>query len=258
MVRETVLVGPGQGEVVGDSPDRRVEILSDHPSLHATWSRFGPGREGADLHVHREHTDMFFVLKGELTLRLGTADESAVIGEGELARIPPGVVHGFRNASDGDVEYLNLHAPGKGFADFLRSLRAGRPVSYDQDPPPQDGGRSVRDAAIRRGSGILEARSPEGIELAEADGITVIEMVSDATSPSSSCVPRPYVDSFYVLEGEVALRLNERELSAGAGSWIQVPPGVAHGTPTAKSGCARLLNVQTEGLPGSDWRRNIL
>lgn len=245
MQRKIVLVGPGQGEVVGDSPDRRVEILSDHPRLHATWSRFGPGREGADPHVHREHTDMFFVLKGELTLRLGYPDKSAVLGEGGLARIPQGVVHGFRNASDEDVQYLNLHSPGKGFAGFLRSLRDGRPVSYDQYPPPEDGGRSVRDVAIRRGSGTDTARSPVALDVADSDGIIVIEMVRDATSPSSRPVLRPYVDSFYVLEGVVTLQLAERELSAEAGSWIQVPPGIAHSAPTPKSGWARLLNIQT-------------
>jgi hypothetical protein len=27
------------------------------------------------------------------------------------------VVHGFRNGSDAELRYLNLHAPGQGFAD---------------------------------------------------------------------------------------------------------------------------------------------
>ena len=45
--------------MIGDAPDRRVEILSDHDALHATWSRFGPHRDGADLHIHRRHTDLF-------------------------------------------------------------------------------------------------------------------------------------------------------------------------------------------------------
>jgi hypothetical protein len=56
---EPTVIAPRAGEVVGDAPDRRVEILADHDALHATWSRFGPGREGADLHVHRRHTDVF-------------------------------------------------------------------------------------------------------------------------------------------------------------------------------------------------------
>jgi uncharacterized cupin superfamily protein len=77
-----VLVPAGGGEIVGDTPDRRVEILSDVDSIAATWTRFGPGREGADLHVHREHSDLFYVLAGELTLRLGVEDELVAVPAG--------------------------------------------------------------------------------------------------------------------------------------------------------------------------------
>jgi hypothetical protein len=48
---DPIVIPPGGGEVVGDSPERRVEILSDHDALHAIWSRFDPRREGADLHT---------------------------------------------------------------------------------------------------------------------------------------------------------------------------------------------------------------
>ncbi len=140
-VSEPAVIPPGGGEVVGDSPERRVEILCDHDALHATWSRFGPGREGADLHVHRRHTDIFYVLAGELTVRLGPEGEEVVARAGTLARVPPLVVHGFRNASDAELRYLNFHAPGTGFADYMRALRDGRTLSYDQEPPPADGGR---------------------------------------------------------------------------------------------------------------------
>ena len=111
LVSDAILIPSGGGEIVGDSADRRVEILSDHDTLHSTWSRFGPHREGADLHVHRHHTDMFFVLEGELTVMLGTDGETAVVPAGTLARVPPLVVHGFRNGSDAEVRYLNFHAP---------------------------------------------------------------------------------------------------------------------------------------------------
>src|SRR5918992_1650828 len=108
---EPTVIALGGGEVVGDAPDRRVEILCDHDALHATWSRFGPRREGADLHVHHRHTDFFYVLEGELTVRLGQDDQPVTVPAGSLARVPPDVVHGFRNATDAEVRYLNLHAP---------------------------------------------------------------------------------------------------------------------------------------------------
>src|SRR3954468_24258430 len=98
-----VVIPPGAGEVIGDSPERRVEVLSDHEALHATWSRFGPGRDGADLHVHRRHSDYFCVLAGELTVRLGPEGAPVAVGAGSLVRVPPLVVHGFRNAADAEL-----------------------------------------------------------------------------------------------------------------------------------------------------------
>jgi mannose-6-phosphate isomerase-like protein (cupin superfamily) len=136
---------PGAGEVIGDSPDRTVEILVDTPELAMTWSRFGPGRDGAGLHIHREHSDLFYVLEGELTVKRGEGDEVAVPA-GTLVYIPPMVVHGFRNAGDVDVKYLNLHAPGAGFADYMRGLRDGKPVEdFDQHDP--EGVEGIRPAS---------------------------------------------------------------------------------------------------------------
>ena len=76
--RRVSVVAPGAGELVGERPGRRVEILSDRDPVHVTLSRFGPGMEGADLHVHRRHSDFFYVLEGELTVRLGVEDEQVV------------------------------------------------------------------------------------------------------------------------------------------------------------------------------------
>jgi mannose-6-phosphate isomerase-like protein (cupin superfamily) len=175
LVSEPVLVPFGGGEVVGDSSDRRVEILSEDETLHATWSRFGPRREGADLHVHRKHTDLFYVLEGELTVRLGIEDESVVVPAGTLARVPPLVVHGFRNASDAELRYVNFHAPGVGFADYLRAMRDGRTVSFDQHPPPPDGGRP-RTEAVVGGEGSMSERPGQRVALlADVDEIGVSE-----------------------------------------------------------------------------------
>jgi len=52
-MNQPTVIAPGRGEVIGDGPDRRLDLLSDADGLHATWARFGPRREGAGLHVHR-------------------------------------------------------------------------------------------------------------------------------------------------------------------------------------------------------------
>jgi mannose-6-phosphate isomerase-like protein (cupin superfamily) len=145
-------------ELIGDSPDRTVEILFEHEAMHITWSRFGPGRDGADPHVHRLHSDMFYVLDGELTLLLDTGEARA--GAGTLITIPPLVVHGFRNASDEDVRYLNLHAPGTGFADYMRGLRDGVKVPFDQEDPPPEGTRPASDIAFEQTREVAIAGAP--------------------------------------------------------------------------------------------------
>ena len=218
-----MVIRPGGGEVIGDSPERRVEILSDHPSLHATWSRFGPGREGADLHVHRRHSDLFYVLEGELTVRLGADGDEVVVPAGMVARVPPLVVHGFRNGSDADMRYLNFHAPGVGFADYMRALRDGRSLTYDQEPPPASGARPASEAAV--------SAPPVSVD---AIAITEVESVAPGASDDLA--------SYWVLDGDAVFTVDGESLDAPAGSWVQVPPGTAH---SASGG--RLLSVRAPG-----------
>jgi oxalate decarboxylase/phosphoglucose isomerase-like protein (cupin superfamily) len=62
---------------------------------------------------------MFYVLEGTLTLRLG--DRTIEAGPGTFACVPPGVVHTFRNASDGPVRVLNFNTPA-GWENYMRDL----------------------------------------------------------------------------------------------------------------------------------------
>ena len=228
-----ILIPPGGGEVIGDAPDRRVEILSDDDSVHATASRFAAGRAGADLHVHRRHTDLFYVLEGELTVMLGPDGDEARVPAGALARVPPLVVHGFRNAGDADVRYLNLHAPGVAFADYLRAMRDGRAFTYDQEDPPADGGRPVSEAVIG-----APADGDEAVIHADVEAIRITEGPG-AVAPARA----DGVVSLYVLEGEVVLTADGAEHRAGAGTWAQVRPGTEHAV--SAPGAARMLLVQT-------------
>ncbi|HEX4690394.1 MAG TPA: cupin domain-containing protein [Solirubrobacteraceae bacterium] len=237
------LMPPGGGEIIGDTADRRVAILSDHDALHVTHSRFGPRREGADLHVHRRHADFFYVLDGELTVRLGPGDELVSVPAGALARVPPLVVHGFRNASDADVSYLNLHAPGARFADYLRALRDGapRPDGYDQEDPPDDGGRPVAEAQVGAVERLEDGDRVRVELLADGDEAAVARVLREAGDSSPVHVHERHVEAFYVLEGELLLTVGGEETRVAAGTWAQVAPGVAH--TVANPEPARFLTV---------------
>ena len=167
-VGQPLLLVPGEGEVVGDVPDRRVEILCDRDELVVTWTRFGPHRDGASPHIHRTHSDLFFVLGGELTFFVGPEAEERVLPAGTLAFAPPQLVHGFRNAGDGELRYLNFHAPSAGFADYLR----GRNPDFDQWEPPEDGGLPVTEAIVvpPGADGVLIDRDEIRIEVRDEPG----------------------------------------------------------------------------------------
>jgi mannose-6-phosphate isomerase-like protein (cupin superfamily) len=159
---------PGEGEVVGDSAERRIEILCDREQLCVTWTRFGPHRDGASAHVHRVHSDLFYVLAGELMVLLGPEREERALAAGTLVLAPPLVVHGFRNADDGELRYLNFHAPGGGFADYLRGITPG----FDSEDPPADGGLPMTEAIVvpPGTGGVLIDRDEIRIEVRDEPG----------------------------------------------------------------------------------------
>lgn len=246
MHSEPIVIPPAGGEIVGDAPDRRVEILSDHAALHATWSRFAAGRDGADLHVHHRHTDLFYVLDGELTLRLGVAGETRAVPAGTLARVPPEVVHGFRNSSDAEVRYLNLHAPGRQFAHFMRALRDGHPPpgTYDQHPPPPDGGRPTTEAVV---GGHRLLRDEPGLRVALLADLAVIRIAEVRCGPGVDSTTQAHPDhlqSFYVLAGEMALRIGDRELRAQAGSWVTLPAATPYAVACCEPAPVRYLDLR--------------
>jgi mannose-6-phosphate isomerase-like protein (cupin superfamily) len=171
-----------------------------------------------------------------------------VVPAGTLARVPPLVVHGFRNGSDAEVRYLNFHAPGQGFAAFMRALRDGRTLSYDQEPPPPDGGRPTTEAVVGGNEALADRPGLRMVLLADVEEIAISEAWSEPGSPSPPRhLHRRHVESFHVLEGELALTAGDRELRAEPGSWVQVPPGVPHTFFFPGSEPVRFLNLHTPG-----------
>ncbi|MES1248917.1 MAG: hypothetical protein ABUS54_14720, partial [Actinomycetota bacterium] len=49
--------------------------------------------------------------------------------------VPPGVAHTFGPAA-ARVRYLNVHAPGLGFVDYVRAADRGESAPFDQFPAP--------------------------------------------------------------------------------------------------------------------------
>jgi quercetin dioxygenase-like cupin family protein len=112
---EPIVLGPGEGERVG-----RNVVKAARPELSLLEFEVQPGGE-VQPHLHRGHSDSFYVLEGELEFRAG--DEVVTAPAGSFVLSPPGVVHSFRNAGSVPARALNLHTPG-GFVEYRRELAA--------------------------------------------------------------------------------------------------------------------------------------
>jgi mannose-6-phosphate isomerase-like protein (cupin superfamily) len=102
-----------------------IAVLVAREDLSITRAHCAPGDRITRPHVHREHTDAFYVLKGELTFEIG--GETTTVGAGGFVAVPPNVVHSFRNAGAGPAQWLTIHSPDAGFAAFIR----GAAVDWD-------------------------------------------------------------------------------------------------------------------------------
>jgi quercetin dioxygenase-like cupin family protein len=78
-----------------------------------------PGFAGPPPHRHERLVDMFYVLEGVLTVRLG--DKTHELGAGSFVCVPPGTVHTFSNTSDSLVKFLNFNTPA-GWENYMRDL----------------------------------------------------------------------------------------------------------------------------------------
>jgi quercetin dioxygenase-like cupin family protein len=186
------MVWRSEGETISDRDARNVVILHAEDAVTVTWSRYSCGEHGPELHLHREHTDAFYVLSGTLRFALGPDGDQIVRARaGTLVSAPPGVAHSFMNDEADDVTWLNIHTPDAGFAAFLRGARDGRAEPFDSfDVPAQTGGDSGRPAvdATVVACGEDEGLSYERPELrVTADRFRVDIVVPGAAAPVSYC-----------------------------------------------------------------------
>jgi quercetin dioxygenase-like cupin family protein len=239
MSDDPVLLGPGEGE-----GNERFTILADRDELVLTEFRYEPGQDGPRRHVHHHHADGFYCLEGELRITLD--EEDRVLGPGGFVLIPPEVIHTFGNPGAVRGRYLNFHAPGLGFADYLR----GRNPDFDQDyDVPPGSGRPTSEAVVREpgeGEQLGLGPSQSSVKAGTDDGMGSLALLESTIGPE---FPGPVlhehgrmVDSFYILDGTLTLRLGDEAVEATAGSYALVPPGNAH-TFSTQAEAVKLLNI---------------
>lgn len=127
---EAVIHRPGEGERHG-AGSAEIVIKATGEETAGTFflseTTIAPGFPGPPPHRHERLVDMFYVLEGALSVRLG--EESHQFEEGSFVCVPAGVVHTFSNQTDSPTRFLNFNTPA-GWENYMRDLaeaaKAGR------------------------------------------------------------------------------------------------------------------------------------
>jgi quercetin dioxygenase-like cupin family protein len=218
------------GENLVDMPEATVRVLVDRPELVLTYMRSrnegGPGR-----HLHREHADGFVVLEGEYAFELG--DQRDTRGAGTAVVIPPEVIHRYEHETTDQAQFLNIHAPGMGFAEYLFGKRA--PEDSDQIFDPPEPGRPASDAvtlAFAEEGEVVTDRPERTIRiLADLPELclTWTRYVAGEEGPGPH-IHKEHLDAFYILTGELNFGIGPEveRVIAKPGTFVLAPPDVVH------------------------------
>ena len=233
----------------------RTEVLADFEEIAAFAFVRAGGTPGAGRHFHSAHVDTFVVLEGELEVL--TAGDPLTLQAGDAVAVPPGVVHGFNNLPPGPVRLLNVHAPSRGFADYLRGMYAREetdPRDYDQHPPEEaPGGDPV---VGRAGGGERFERDNRAVTVRfDLPQLSLVEIEFDSSFEVPPHTHDDHVDSFLVLEGPVEFVHEDETIVAQPGEFFAAPRGVRHGFRYAGSGRARVLNLHSPDAGFADFVR---
>jgi mannose-6-phosphate isomerase-like protein (cupin superfamily) len=220
------------------------------PQVELAVATIEPG-EGVGPHMHRVHADVFYILDGELDLRLGAGTVRVPLGSCVTA--PPGLVHGFRNRGDDDVRYLNVHAPGvwaRGrFADKepetfdTFGIDGASPDLRGDVSGPGDGDRLAKEHRLL----LVKSSQPE---------LDVFEFLVGAEyAGTDPHLHLRHADCFYVLEGELDVLVGDETVRVGPGGSVIVPPGVVHAFTSV--GSARFINIHAPSCGFADYLRRV-
>jgi mannose-6-phosphate isomerase-like protein (cupin superfamily) len=246
---EAIVNGPGEGELLRGR-DRTFLIKVDRPELSLIEYDIGLRRAGAKPHYHERHTDAFYVLEGELEFTFGRETVLAPAGTAVVA--PPGVVHAFTKASGGRARFLNVHAPDAGFADYIRAVVRGERTTFDSvdvHGPHEPGGGTVQGPgegtmyAVGLASSLFKATWE-----VTAGFFSLAELtVQPGATPPPSHFHRKLLDSFYILEGTLTVRVGDEEQEASPGTCACFPPGIVHTFANRTDEPVRALNLNVPG-----------
>ena len=111
-VVEPFAVAPGEGfsveNPVGGLTTFTAVSEATGGALTALWGEAAPG-EGPPLHVHPDHDELIYTLKGRYLIQFGDAQFDA--SPGSFIFIPRGTAHTWRNVGDAPARFFAAFTP---------------------------------------------------------------------------------------------------------------------------------------------------
>jgi len=137
MRNEDIFVGPADGKVLTNPIGGAMVVKIRDEYTEGAYSvhdnTIPPGSPGPRPHLHRRHEEAFYVLQGELTVRVGSRKIEAPAGS--FVVVPRGVVHQPSNPGTESTRVLLIFSPA-GMDRFFEEAAEGRmPLQAVPDDP---------------------------------------------------------------------------------------------------------------------------
>jgi quercetin dioxygenase-like cupin family protein len=132
-----LFVGPEDGKALPNPIGGRMAVKVRDEDTAGAYSvhdnTIPPGSPGPRPHIHRNHEEAFYVLEGELTVRVGARRITAPAGS--FVVVPRGVVHQPSNPGTQPTRVLLIFSPS-GMDHFFEEAAEGRiPLQAEPTDP---------------------------------------------------------------------------------------------------------------------------
>jgi mannose-6-phosphate isomerase-like protein (cupin superfamily) len=132
-----IFVGPAEGKdltnPIGGGMVLKIRDEDTAGAYSVHDNTIPPGSPGPRPHLHRYHEEAFYVLEGELTVRVGP--HQIVAPAGSFVVVPRGVAHQPSNPGTKPTRVLLVFSPG-GMERFFEEAAEGRmPLAAVADDP---------------------------------------------------------------------------------------------------------------------------
>ena len=121
---DVVLVPAGGGEVLAASTGMRILEDGSHTGhrVGLMVDRLPPGGGGPPQHIHRKHSETFYVLSG--TMRFTSAEEHVDVRAGGVVTAPIGIPHTFSNPNPAEWAAFSCTVAPDLYIGYFRELSA--------------------------------------------------------------------------------------------------------------------------------------